>query len=668
LNLQLAEINEKKRKKKKKAAGIAALQRRKQWFSRTLVHQTVAPLPEKGRPIMRCHRRIVFAITVLALLASRSIAQQPADSIEPQTRGPIHEAFLQPLDAAAEPGMPVPKAPPPAINELPPDEQPEGNHVQWMPGYWAWDADRSDFLWVSGFWRDVPPGRQYVPGYWTSTPEGWRWVQGFWSAEQQVAVQTVPPPPASLGTEPALPPPDDSSAYVPGSWIYRETRYAWRPGYWTAFRPGLVWVPARYLWTPAGYVFIDGYWDLPLENRGLLFAPVAFSGAPWLNPGWGYTPDYVVSPWAICDSSFYRPRSGHFYFGNYYGGDYAALGFRPWFTGAGRYDPAFSHYAWQQRGTPNWFANYQQNYQARAQGTLAAPPRTFAQQSLLLKQANHGNATAQNSRTVMQRVTPLSQVTQLNKNVTIVRITPAQLNAHKVAIQHSQQLVQARKQFDTVATKGPGQPAVARTLRLPTTVKSASSAPAIPPVFSAGVKTPSGPALLPKMVSPPSSIAKYTPAPQVHHIAPAVMPKVTPTLPSSAKFTPAPQVQHIAPAVTPKVNPTPWSAPKLTQTQPKFAAPVAAPKVVAPAFHAPSRPVTAMPKYAAPKTTYTAPRVAPAVVRAAPHFAPAIVHPAPRVAPAVVRAAPHVAPAPVRRAAPAAVAHAPAKSGGPKHH
>ena len=81
--------------------------------------------------------------------------------------------------------MPVPKQPPPAVPELPPDEQPQGKDVQWMPGYWAWDADKSDFLWVSGFWRDTPPSRQYVPGYWTSTPEGWRWVQGFWAADQQ---------------------------------------------------------------------------------------------------------------------------------------------------------------------------------------------------------------------------------------------------------------------------------------------------------------------------------------------------------------------------------------------------------------------------------------------------------------------------------------------------
>lgn len=33
---------------------------------------------------------------------------------------------------------------------LPPDQKPEGDDVAWIPGYWAWDDERNDFLWVSG--------------------------------------------------------------------------------------------------------------------------------------------------------------------------------------------------------------------------------------------------------------------------------------------------------------------------------------------------------------------------------------------------------------------------------------------------------------------------------------------------------------------------------------
>src|SRR4051794_20770683 len=69
----------------------------------------------------------------------------PPEGVEPQTRGPIHEAFAQPLDVTPEPGQAIPKQPPPPINELPPEDQPDAANVQWVPGYWAWDADRNDF-------------------------------------------------------------------------------------------------------------------------------------------------------------------------------------------------------------------------------------------------------------------------------------------------------------------------------------------------------------------------------------------------------------------------------------------------------------------------------------------------------------------------------------------
>src|SRR5262245_19752519 len=112
--------------------------------------------------------------------------------VEVQARGPIHEAFAQPAEVNPGAGPVVPKQPPDPIAEVPPDQRPEGADVQWLPGYWAWDSDRNDFLWVSGVYREVPPGRQWVSGYWTHTPEGWRWVSGFWAPEQQSQVPYVP--------------------------------------------------------------------------------------------------------------------------------------------------------------------------------------------------------------------------------------------------------------------------------------------------------------------------------------------------------------------------------------------------------------------------------------------------------------------------------------------
>jgi len=38
--------------------------------------------------------------------------------------------------------------------------------------------------------------------------------------------------------------------------------------------PGYVWISAHYRWTPSGYLYIPGYWDLAVKRRGVLYAPV----------------------------------------------------------------------------------------------------------------------------------------------------------------------------------------------------------------------------------------------------------------------------------------------------------------------------------------------------------------------------------------------------------
>src|SRR5438093_9202795 len=74
------------------------------------------------------------------------------------TQGPVHEAFAEPVVYDPRPGPVIPKQPPAPIEEMPPEQKPEGDDVQWVPGYWAWDDSRNDFLWISGIWRAVPPG------------------------------------------------------------------------------------------------------------------------------------------------------------------------------------------------------------------------------------------------------------------------------------------------------------------------------------------------------------------------------------------------------------------------------------------------------------------------------------------------------------------------------
>ena len=96
------------------------------------------------------------------------------------TRGAVHEAFAAPVPGSPTPGLVIPKEPPAAIEEMPPDQKPAGANVQWIPGYWSWDQGRTDFVWISGVWREPPPGRQWVPGYWHQVDGGFQWVPGTW--------------------------------------------------------------------------------------------------------------------------------------------------------------------------------------------------------------------------------------------------------------------------------------------------------------------------------------------------------------------------------------------------------------------------------------------------------------------------------------------------------
>jgi hypothetical protein len=176
----------------------------------------------------------------------------PQDGVDVQARGPVHEAFAEPTDSRPQPSVTASIQPPAAIDEVPPEQKPEGDGVQWIPGYWQWDDDHKDFLWVSGFWRVPPPNRQWVPGSWRAIDGGWQWTAGFWASNDLKQVQYLPAPPPSVDTGASTPAPDDSSMYTPGIWVYRDQRYFWRPGFWIKFQPDWVWIPAHYVWTPAG--------------------------------------------------------------------------------------------------------------------------------------------------------------------------------------------------------------------------------------------------------------------------------------------------------------------------------------------------------------------------------------------------------------------------------
>jgi hypothetical protein len=370
------------------------------------------------------------------------------EGVEVLARGPIHEAYAEPVDYHPQPSKIVPKRPPDPIEELPPDQKPAGDNVQWFPGYWAWDDDRSDFIWVSGIWRIAPPDRQWAPGHWTEAATGWQWSPGFWTPiQQQNQVEYLPTPPEPVEAAASVPAPNDQSVFVPGTWVYRETRYVWRPGYWVDYRPGWVWIPAHYVWTPAGYVFVDGYWDFELDRRGLLFAPVYFTRPLWTRARWFFRPYVCVYDDFLLASLFIRPGFGHYYFGDYFEAAYRSRGFVAWINfrvGPGGYDPLFSYYRSAYWGDPRWMNNMRTLYAGRFNGTVPRPPVTLVQQTTVI----NNNVTI-NNVTNIRTVAGLAPLTSVDRRVVNLRpVTPAQQQQGQLLAQGIHQAARQRNTLE----------------------------------------------------------------------------------------------------------------------------------------------------------------------------------------------------------------------------
>lgn len=309
------------------------------------------------------------------------------EGVQVLTRGPVHEAFAEAVTFDPEPGVVVvEEAPPDAVGEAPPDQRPDGDDVVWIPGYAAWDDERSDFLWVSGVWRSPPPARQWVSGYWGRCGSGFQWTSGYWAEAAAVEVEYLPEPPEAVESGPVGHPPSADHVWIPGLWVWRDGRYAWRPGYWVAAQADWDWVPCHYVWAPRGYVFVDGYWDYPAERRGVLFAPVYIDAAARVRVGFSYSPSIVIVAAAFADHLFVRPACGSYYFGDYYDARYAAAGFYWACTyGATRrgYDPVYARLRWKHRMDSGWEARVEADFRNRRDHAEARPPRTLAAQVAL---------------------------------------------------------------------------------------------------------------------------------------------------------------------------------------------------------------------------------------------------------------------------------------------
>jgi hypothetical protein len=564
-------------------------------------------------------------------------------------RGPVHEAFAEPVTDRPRPSPIVPKKPPDPIEEVPPDQKPEGSNVLWIPGYWAWDDEAADFLWVSGFWRNFPPGRQWVPGYWQEAEGGYQWVPGYWADESQPEQQYLPTPPPTIDAGPSTPAPGDDSTYVPGCWIWRETRYFWRPGFWHRCYEGYVWVPACYRWTPFGCVFIDGHWDFALRFRGVLFAPVVFANRVYTQPNFVYTPSYVVYNTALVNALFVRASYGHYYFGDYFDPSYQQHGFVPWIDyriGRAAVDPLYSYYRWHYREY-DWDKPLRTLYAERRSGEAPRPPHTLVQQNTVVQ--NLQNTNVSNVKNVLRTVTMVAPVNKVDPSIIKLQTVPKQqLAEERKAAEQVRALARERQKVEhQLAGKEGAKQAEVRTAKLalpkaPTAAKAAKEpAPGLkapPPApklpqheeRAAPKHEPEKPLVLPKE---PRQVPKQ-PEPKGLQKQPAPAPKAEPK-------------QQPEPKAEPKKEPAPKAEPKTAPKQPepkaepkKEPAPKAEPKKEpTPKVEPKKEPA---PK-AEPKQPQPPPKPEP---KQPPELAP---HPAPHPAP---QPAPHPAPQPAPQATP----------------
>ena len=648
---------------------------------------------------------LLLGLTAEPVIQAQAPANQDANP-EVLTRGPVHEGFVTAVGAEPRASAVVAKQPPEPIPEEPPEQKPEGADVRWLNGYWAWDDDRADFIWVSGAWRDFPPDREWVPGYWAQLGNGWQWVPGFWQVETQTEVRYLPEPPASVDNGPSTPAPTAESTYVAGVWVYGDTGYRWRPGFWVRNQPNWVWTPAHYCWTPSGYVFVDGCWDYPIARRGLLFAPIWVRG--W-QPNWVYRPRYLVYETALLTALFVRPRFGGYYFGDYYEPRYAQRGFVAWVDYQpyrGGRDSLYSYYRWQNRDNARWDTDLRAMYDGRRRGDIPRPATTLVAQQQQIQNVQK-NTTVNNVNVVnnLTTVAALNQVDKSRVNVKLREVTNNEIVAQRQAAKQRAAVVSERRKVEVADAKenkegkidAPGKaPAAPKVAKLelpkaPATAKKDGGVKAPPPPEAPRAEDKPGAKLDPKAdpkgkeqrpepkVDPKGKQPEPAPKPEPKgKVEQKPEPKADPKIDPKGKIEqkpepkvdpkgkepapkPAPKAEDKPePKPAPKVEPKP--APKEQQPEPKGKPepklPVPEKPAPPPAQPSPKAPVT--PPEPAPKTPTVTPQPRLPVPNPTPQPRPVPEPPAPKAAPPAPPPPPPVPksapPAPAPKAAPPAPA------------
>ena len=144
------------------------------------------------------------------------------------------------------------------------------------------------------------------------------------------------------------------------------------------------WMPAHYIWSPSGCIYVSGYWDYRVAYRGQLFTPAYFHHAVYARPGFCYRPSYVINTRIFFLHLFVCLQDRHYYYGDYHGDHHRHGKFcsHAYFHKLGYgYDPLFVYYRHHYRRhgidyghrLDEWHAYFDKHKDHR-------PPRTVPEQ------------------------------------------------------------------------------------------------------------------------------------------------------------------------------------------------------------------------------------------------------------------------------------------------
>ena len=336
---------------------------------------------------------------------------------------------------------------PAAIEEVPPEQRPVGANVAWIPGYWAWDDERNDYLGSAHLVRraaGVRMGARRLGRSHARLSMDFRLLGRRQGGRGGILARAAGD--RRGGSQHCGDFADHT--WLPGCWVWRNGRYAWRPGFWATVQPNWVWVPAHYVWAPRAS-FVDGYWDYSVGRRGVLFAPCISIAGVYGRQGFSYTPTTVIDLGVFANHLFLRPRYQHYYFGDYYAANYRGAGFFPWFSFNTRrfgYDPIYAHQRWQHRQDRGWEQRQQADFKNRRDHENLRPPRTWAAQGTM------DRALASESRT---RVAAILDDLRRNKNNPL-RFQPVDQSERQQFRQQAQEVQRFREERQKLETNATG--------------------------------------------------------------------------------------------------------------------------------------------------------------------------------------------------------------------